>query len=98
LDCALIHTNDLATGKVAGNSDTDTSNDGSAYKTIGWFSSKQWCFSGNLQFLSNRDGRLLYIAPVRPGATHDVTADKKHIFDTVWPTGYGLSLTKATRM
>ena len=58
------------------------------YATVGWFSGRHWCFGGNLQVLSNWGGRpLLYIAPVEPRATHDITAAKKHIFDVAWATG-----------
>lgn len=54
--------------------------------SIGWFSGKHHCFGGNIQVLSNRHGRPLYIAPVEPGATHDIMAARAHIFDHVWTT------------
>ena len=40
----------------------------------------------HLQVLSNKDGRPLYIVPVELGATHDITAAEKHIFDAVGAT------------
>lgn len=89
LDGTLIHTDAVATRKIIGHTDQDdiTDDDDPGYRTIGWFSGKHWCFGGNLQVLSNRDGRPLYIAPVAPGATHDSTAAEKHIFAAVWATG-----------
>ena len=50
----------LITGKV-------TSRDDDGASMIGWFSGKHYCFGGNLQVLSNREGRPLYIVPVEPG-------------------------------
>jgi hypothetical protein len=36
LDGTLIYANAVATGKVTGHNDTDNSDDGPAYRTIGW--------------------------------------------------------------
>jgi hypothetical protein len=63
-----------------------TATDDSAYEAIGLFFGKHWYFGGNLQVLSNQDGRPLYIAPVQLGTTDDITAEKS-IFSML----YGLT-------
>ena len=60
LDGTLIHTDGVAIGKI-----TSHNNNGPGHETIGWFSGEHHCFGGNLQVLSNRDGRPLYIAPTK---------------------------------
>lgn len=70
--------------KVTGDNDADNRDHDCVYKTISWFSGKHWCFGRNLRVLSNCDGRPLYIAPVGPEATHDITTAKKCFFDAVW--------------
>ena len=55
-----------------------TDDDDPGYKTVGCFSGKYWCFGRNLQVLYNHAGGPLYIVPVEPGATHDITAAEKH--------------------
>lgn len=87
LDGTLIYTDAVSTRKVIHTTGKDDAtgqdvidDDDPGYKTIGWFSGKHWCFGGNLQVLSNRDGRPLYITPVEPGATHDITAAQEAYF------------------
>ena len=77
LDGTLIDIDAVAIGKVTGSVH---------YDTVGWFSGKYRHFGGNLQALSNRDGRPLYIAPFEPEATYDITAARQHIFNAVWAT------------
>lgn len=86
-DGALIHADGVVTGKIAGRNDADNDDD-SAYETIGWYSGQHYCFCGNLQVLSNRDGRPLYIAPVEPRATHDISAAKSIFLMPCGAPGY----------
>jgi hypothetical protein len=49
-----------------------------------WFSQKHKAFGGNVQFLSAPDGTPLWVSPVEPGSTPDITAARIHALPALY--------------
>ena len=45
-----------------------------------WYSGKHKQHGGNLQVLYDPHGFPVWVSPVEPGATHDITAARRHVF------------------
>ena len=45
-----------------------------------WYSGKHKQHGGNLRVLYDPHGFPIWVAPVEPGATHDITAARRHVF------------------
>lgn len=56
-----------------------------------WYSGKHHAFGGTVQVLSDPSGFPLWISPVRPGSTHDLTAARELVLPALYPyTARGL--------
>lgn len=43
-----------------------------------WYSGKRKAFGGNIQVLTDHTGYPVWVSPVEPGSTHDITAARTH--------------------
>lgn len=50
-----------------------------------WYSGKHKRHGGNIQVLTDPDGRPLWVSPVTPGATHDLAAARAHVLPALYP-------------
>ncbi len=50
-----------------------------------WYSGKAREFGGNIQLLTAPDGFPLWVSPVEPGSTHDITAATEHLLGALYP-------------
>ena len=50
-----------------------------------WYSGKAHGFGGNIQALFTPGGIPLWVSPVLPGGTHDITADREHVLAILRP-------------
>ena len=48
-----------------------------------WYSGKHKAFGGNVQVLTDDSGYPLWVSPVSPGSTHDITAAPEHVLDEI---------------
>ncbi|MDU0347706.1 transposase family protein [Actinomyces sp. MRS3W] len=48
-----------------------------------WYSGKHKAFGGNVQVLTDSTGYPVWVAPVEPGSTHDLTAARTHVLGAV---------------
>ena len=69
LDGTLIPTTRLAVRTERGND--------------AWYSGKHKQHGGNLQVLYDPHGFPVWVSPVEPGCTHDITAARRHVFPTL---------------
>ncbi len=54
-------------------------------KTIdAWYSGKTRDFGANIQALFRPDGLPVWLSPVEPGSTHDLTAAREHLTAALW--------------
>ncbi|QWW19823.1 transposase [Schaalia sp. 19OD2882] len=60
----------IPTGRVAAKS---------ACGTYLWSSGKQKAFGGNVQVLTDHTGYPVWVSPVEPGSTHDITAARASV-------------------
>ncbi|AKK06551.1 DDE superfamily endonuclease [Corynebacterium mustelae] len=44
---------------------------------------KHKAFGGNVQVLTDESGYPLWVSPVSPGSTHDITAAREHVLDEI---------------
>ncbi len=51
-----------------------------------WYSGKHKRHGGNVQVICDPDGRPMWVSPVEPGATHDLTAARRHVLPALYPT------------
>ncbi|MDO4762389.1 MAG: transposase family protein [Corynebacterium sp.] len=47
------------------------------------YSGKHKAFGGNVQVLTDESGYPLWVSPVSPGSTHDITAAREHVLDAI---------------
>lgn len=61
-------------------------------KTIdAWYAGKTRDFGGNIQALMRPDGLPIWVSPVEPGSTHDLTAARAHVLGALYAVaGRGL--------
>lgn len=52
--------------------------------TDAWFSGKHQAFGGNVQVLTDHTGYPVWISPVEPGSTHDITAARRHVLPALY--------------
>ncbi len=50
-----------------------------------WYSGKHHAFGGSVQVLADSTGFSLWVSPVRPGSTHDLTAARELVLPTLCP-------------
>jgi hypothetical protein len=50
-----------------------------------WFSGKHHRHRGNIQVLCDPTGYPVWVSPVSPGATHDITAARTHALPALYP-------------
>ena len=50
-----------------------------------WYSGKHKHHGGNVQVLCDSDGRPVWVSPVEPGSTHDLTAARRHVLPLLYP-------------
>ncbi len=50
-----------------------------------WYSGKHKHHGGNVQVVCDPDGRPLWVSPVEPGATHDLSAARRHVLPVLYP-------------
>ena len=50
-----------------------------------WYSGKHHAFGGSVQVLADSTGFPLWVSPVRPGSTHDLTAARELVLPTLYP-------------
>ena len=50
-----------------------------------WYSGKHHAFGGSLQVLTDSTGFPLWVSPVRPGCTHDLTAARELVLPMLYP-------------
>lgn len=50
-----------------------------------WYSGKHARHGGNVQVLASPTGTPLWTSPVEPGATHDLSAARRHVLPTLYP-------------
>jgi len=50
-----------------------------------WYSGKHRAFGGSVQVLADSTGFPLWVSPVRPGCTHDLTAARELVLPTLYP-------------
>lgn len=50
-----------------------------------WFSGKHKQHGGNVQVLTDPTGYPVWVGPVEPGSTHDITAARRHAFPLLYP-------------
>ncbi|MQA17481.1 MAG: IS5/IS1182 family transposase, partial [Pseudonocardiaceae bacterium] len=56
-----------------------------------WYSGKTHDFGGNIQALTRPDGLPVWVSPVEPGSTHDLTAARAHVLGALYAAaGRGL--------
>ncbi|WP_368502296.1 transposase family protein [Corynebacterium sp.] len=48
-----------------------------------WYSGKHKAFGGNVQVLTDDSGYPLWVSPVSPGSTHDITAEREHVLHAI---------------
>ncbi|WP_368501932.1 transposase family protein [Corynebacterium sp.] len=48
-----------------------------------WYSGKHKAFGGNVQVLTDESGYPLWVSPVSPGSTHDITAAREHVLEVI---------------
>lgn len=52
-----------------------------------WYSGKHKTFGGNVQVLTDSTGYPLWVSPVTPGSTHDLTAAREHVLPVIEKLG-----------
>jgi hypothetical protein len=50
-----------------------------------WFSGKHHRHGGNIQVLCDPTGYPVWVSPVTPGSTHDITAAREHVLPALYP-------------
>jgi hypothetical protein len=50
-----------------------------------WFSGKHKQHGGNIQVLTDQTGYPVWVSPVTPGSTHDITAARAHVLPALYP-------------
>jgi hypothetical protein len=50
-----------------------------------WYSGKHHAFGGSVQVLADSTGFPLWVSPVRPGSTHDLTAAREMVLPALYP-------------
>ncbi|WP_368501921.1 transposase family protein [Corynebacterium sp.] len=48
-----------------------------------WYSGKHKAFGGNVQVLTDENGYPLWVSPVSPASTHDITAAREHVLEVI---------------
>lgn len=51
-----------------------------------WYSGKHKAFGGNIQVITNSTGYPVWVSPVTPGSTHDLTAARHHVLPVLQAT------------
>lgn len=50
-----------------------------------WYSGKHHAHGGNIQVLTDPSGFPVWVSPVEPGSTHDITAARAHVLGALYP-------------
>lgn len=50
-----------------------------------WYSGKHHAHGGNIQVLTDPSGFPIWVSPVEPGSTHDITAARAHALPALYP-------------
>ncbi len=50
-----------------------------------WYCGKHTRHGGNVQVVCDPDGQPLWVSPVEPGSTHDLTAARRHVLPVLYP-------------
>ena len=50
-----------------------------------WYSGKHQQHGGNIQVLADPTGYPVWVSPVEPGSTHDITAAREHVLPALYP-------------
>ena len=50
-----------------------------------WYSGKHTEFGANIQVLADHTGYPVWISPLEPGLTHDITAARRHVLPALYP-------------
>lgn len=53
-----------------------------------WYSGKHKAFGGNVQVLTDRTGHSVWVSPVEPGSTHDLTAARAHVLPALYKAAW----------
>lgn len=54
-----------------------------------WYSGKHHAHGGNIQVVTDPTGFPVWVSPVEPGSTHDITAAREHALPALYPAAAG---------
>ena len=62
-----------------------------------WYSGKHKAFGGNVQVITDHTGHPVWVSPVEPGSTHDLTAARTHVLPALYKAAWQGMITLADK-
>ena len=62
-----------------------------------WYSGKHKAFGGNVQVITDHPGHPVWVSPVEPGSTHDLTATRTHVLPALYKAAWQGMITLADK-